>query len=267
MEYKLQLPVKVQYEDEYRRFSLSESSYSFLLSAIQEKCQITLQTGESLILKYLDEDEEWITFDSDIELQEGIQCSERTLRVLVELSSPAKSLSEDLGKTWKRRNCRRGKGRRGGRGSRCGRGRGRRGGRGSRCGKGNKWHKNKNGPRRGWNKNQGDLEGYCEQMSFEEINNTIQSLKDEKAVLKVKVGDICKATKLAKSELQSARRDGKPVDEVLPLKEKFLELKNQRKMIRKSIFFCNRRLRCLRFRKRKLLAQSDETESSEEKTD
>jgi len=61
--------VKLQYNDEYRRFFITRST-KFI--ELVEKIKSILNLKEEFHLKYKDEEEEWITISSDMELETGL---------------------------------------------------------------------------------------------------------------------------------------------------------------------------------------------------
>jgi len=68
--------VKLQFNGEYRRFFVSkDSKFSDLVS----KIKAILQIDTDIVVKYQDEEEEWITISSDAELETGIIVSNGTI--------------------------------------------------------------------------------------------------------------------------------------------------------------------------------------------
>jgi hypothetical protein len=76
----MKINVKVGHENEFRRFLFQETSYQSLLDTVVNL--FSLEEG-SIALKYVDDDEEWITFSSDIELETGICLSKDILRLRI----------------------------------------------------------------------------------------------------------------------------------------------------------------------------------------
>jgi len=70
--------VKLQYESEYRRFFIERKS-SFL--DLLEKVKTILGLNSDLVIKYKDEENEWITISSDLELETGIILSSSIFRL------------------------------------------------------------------------------------------------------------------------------------------------------------------------------------------
>jgi hypothetical protein len=120
--------VKLQYNDEYRRFFITRSCK---FGELYEKIKSILNVQEDFVLRYKDEEEEWITISSDMELETGLILGNNALfRLQVSLISTVKPVqdltmknegdvpcdtSDENDKPWRKY------GRRGGR--RCGRGR------------------------------------------------------------------------------------------------------------------------------------------------
>jgi len=115
--------IKVQCENEFRRFVLSEVTYSSLAGIIQGL--LGFPSDAVFKLSYLDDESDWVLFATDSELQYAVTLSKSPLKILVKLCSAAPAtpafvptregcLRED--KPWKGRG-----GRRGGRGG-CQRG-------------------------------------------------------------------------------------------------------------------------------------------------
>jgi len=115
--------IKVQCENEFRRFVLPEVTYSSLAGIIQGL--LGFPSDAVFKLSYLDDESDWVLFATDSELQYAVTLSKSPLKILVKLCSAAPAtpafvptregcLRED--KPWKGRG-----GRRGGRGG-CQRG-------------------------------------------------------------------------------------------------------------------------------------------------
>jgi len=105
--------VKLQYESEYRRFFI-ERNTSF--QDLQNKIKTILGINpEVLVIKYKDEENEWITLSSDVELETGILISGNIFRLHVLVGdSKDTSCAENLPcddpclkreKKWKKWDC------------------------------------------------------------------------------------------------------------------------------------------------------------------
>jgi len=103
--------VKLQSNSEYRRFFFQRSSK---FSELYEKIKLVLGLNEDFIVKYKDEEGEWITISSDMELETGLILSNGTLfRLHISLSHQMEKkvetekveTEEECGdeKPWKRR--------------------------------------------------------------------------------------------------------------------------------------------------------------------
>lgn len=121
--------IKLQFNDEYRRFFIKRNA---TFSDVLNNIKTILRYEGDLVVKYLDEENEWITFGSDTELETGLILNgPNVFRLLVSVPEVAKTrrckapkcLPEDVDSTsdekpWRKR-CKGGKRRcKGGRG-RC----------------------------------------------------------------------------------------------------------------------------------------------------
>jgi len=104
--------VKVEYNNEFRRFALNEISYA----ALQTSLQGVLNVEESIKVKFQDDEKDWVQLSSDQELRYAIELAGSPLRILVQLASETSKPedNEGLQGRWRGRGCR------GGRGGRCG---------------------------------------------------------------------------------------------------------------------------------------------------
>jgi hypothetical protein len=107
---------KLQYGDEFRRFLIPKKSSS--ISDLKDKIRTILTLETDFTVKYKDEENEWITISSDLELETGLMLIESLFRITVcpinsplpahaNVSStpPAATSDEDLGsKKWKRKD-------------------------------------------------------------------------------------------------------------------------------------------------------------------
>jgi len=77
--------VKLQHNDEYRRFFFSRSCK---FSDLYEKVKAVLNLKDNFIIKYKDEEGEWITISTDMELETGIVLTNGSLfRLMITLCS------------------------------------------------------------------------------------------------------------------------------------------------------------------------------------
>jgi len=77
--------VKLQFGSEYRRFII-QSDTKF--SQLKGKISTILNLKEDFSIRYLDEEQEWITIGSDVELETGIVLVDKIFRIQVELHNP-----------------------------------------------------------------------------------------------------------------------------------------------------------------------------------
>jgi len=105
--------VKLQYESEYRRFFI-ERNTSF--QDLQNKIKTILGINpEVLVIKYKDEENEWITLSSDVELETGVLISGNIFRLHVLVGDskdtscaenlPSDNPCEKREKKWKKWDC------------------------------------------------------------------------------------------------------------------------------------------------------------------
>jgi len=88
-----QTSVKVKFGDDLRRFYFSDNSFSKLLEMLDSIYQLQ---GNKIIIKYKDDEEDWITLSSDKELQEGFQYSkDGVLRLLISLENKVVAMSSN----------------------------------------------------------------------------------------------------------------------------------------------------------------------------
>jgi len=114
------IQIKIQHNNEIRRFAVETLSYPFLLSTI--RTLFSIPEGESIITKFCDDEGDFVTFDSDEELQHACELqSTGPLRITL-VTSQISTLSEKREFRPKGRGCGYGQGR--GRGFGQGRGRG-----------------------------------------------------------------------------------------------------------------------------------------------
>jgi uncharacterized spore protein YtfJ len=88
--------VKLQYNDEFRRFfipnNVSSLKYTDLDAKIKSLLHITGEKEEEIVLKYKDEEDEWITISSDVELETGLLIAGNGIfRLLCELKKQPSS--------------------------------------------------------------------------------------------------------------------------------------------------------------------------------
>jgi len=122
---KTPVHIKAQHNDEFRRFSLSETTFSALETMLRTLFNIP---SEPLKVKFLDDEKDWILISSDMELEHAIEISTLPIRIQVSLlgqvsvvlppcCEPVKQESqaevpepsEEF--CWRRRGCGRGMGR------------------------------------------------------------------------------------------------------------------------------------------------------------
>jgi len=72
--------VKLQFGSEYRRFFIQSDSK---FSQLKEKIITILNLKEDFTIRYLDEEKEWITIGSDVELETGFVLVDKIFRIQV----------------------------------------------------------------------------------------------------------------------------------------------------------------------------------------
>jgi len=80
---KTPVHIKVQHNEEFRRFSLSETTFSVLDTKLRTLFNIP---SEPLKIKFLDDEKDWILISSDMELEHAIEILILPIRVQVSLS-------------------------------------------------------------------------------------------------------------------------------------------------------------------------------------
>jgi len=74
--------VKLQVENNFRRFFVSQK---IKFSELKNKISTLLDLKTDFLVKYLDEENEWITITSDMELETGLTLYKDIFRILIEL--------------------------------------------------------------------------------------------------------------------------------------------------------------------------------------
>jgi len=246
--------VKLQFNDEYRRFFFHRSSK---FAELLEKVKAILNLKEDFVVKYKDEEGEWITISSDMELETGLILANGALfRLQISLCSTPLELKKDCSvernddcgdKPWKKfkkeRRCRKWRDSKDGdEDEECGGGR-------------KKWKKfRKQGRmRKRWDHHDDDENGSSSEdngdslLSLDEIKKKIEQLKLELEALKDKIG----ASKAEMREVRTKiwdRRNTTPtdVDGMVELKKTLKEKKEKFWTILKELK--NRRMRIKRLR-------------------
>jgi len=116
--------VKFTFEEQIRRFTLTPENQS--LDQLVQMIRSLIHKDEvTLVIKYLDDENEWVTIDRDIEFQTALAMTEGVLRLSVSLGAEIQEIEQVTEVPVKERAARgrgRGRGGRGGKGG-CGRGR------------------------------------------------------------------------------------------------------------------------------------------------
>jgi len=255
--------VKLQIGSEYRRFLIQSDSK---FSQFKERITEILALKEDFSIRYLDEETEWITISSDIELETGLSICDKIFRIQVvplpnvpkveEVKQELKSTDDaetecdkqgdECGKKWKR--CRRGdvkewkahrkewkannKGEgKDGEGKKCGRWRrehGRKFENGDNdCGK--KWrrHCNENKFDNGVDSDSGD-----EKLSLGDIKNEVSSLAEEIKLLKENKGKYCEELKEIKRKIVEGRQNPEfPKESIIALRNDAVAKKRDLKLL------------------------------------
>jgi hypothetical protein len=244
--------VKVSYGNEFRRFKLfADQTYHTFVETITSLCGTT----EDLVLKYLDEENEWITFSSDIELLTAIEVSGDLLRIdakpkTVDNTDPESIQSDQLDDSeilpgsedpschWKNHH-----GKWKGRGRKWkGRGRGRM----NRCRRWKKWNNHF--------ESSSSSSSIEEDMTLIQVKEEISTLKEEKKVHSAKIAELNKAFKDIKEKIQSARNSDVSPDEIRDLRANLQPIKAERFSTRSLLKQANARIKKLNFRRKELVA-------------
>jgi len=86
------LHVKLQFQNEFRRFVISKNTK---FTGLKEQIQSILGVTSDFTIKYLDDENEWISISSDVELETGLLLSEKIFRLTIEIPSPSPQISSD----------------------------------------------------------------------------------------------------------------------------------------------------------------------------
>jgi len=88
----MSIHVKLQFNDEYRRFLITRSCK---FTELYEKIKSILNVQEDIILRYKDNEDEWITISSDMEIDTGLILGNDALfRMQVSIISSSKPVQE-----------------------------------------------------------------------------------------------------------------------------------------------------------------------------
>jgi hypothetical protein len=93
MSQQQKIHVKLQYNNEFRRFIIEPV---FKINDLKQKISELLHLTTPFSIRYLDEESEWITIDSDVELNTGIELSPALLRLRIEQTSTPINPPQDL---------------------------------------------------------------------------------------------------------------------------------------------------------------------------
>jgi len=85
MSQQQKIHVKLQYNNEFRRFIIEPH---FKFNELHEKISTLLHLTTPFSIRYLDEESEWITIETDNELLTGIELSPALLRLKIEPVTP-----------------------------------------------------------------------------------------------------------------------------------------------------------------------------------
>jgi len=93
MQQQQKIHVKLQHNNEFRRFIIEpHTNFNDLKQKISEILHLTTP----ITIRYLDEESEWITIDSDIELLTGIELSPALLRLQIVVQTPSTIPTKEL---------------------------------------------------------------------------------------------------------------------------------------------------------------------------
>jgi len=110
MSQQQKIHVKLQHNNEFRRFIIEPQ---FKFNELHEKISTLLHLTTPFSIRYLDEESEWITIETDNELLTGIELSPALLRLKIEPTTPTvptpnpDTVEEKSCKKWKKCNKRR----------------------------------------------------------------------------------------------------------------------------------------------------------------
>jgi len=243
--------VKLQFKNDYRRFIINKQTK---FSELKERIVSVLGISPDFSIKYLDEESEWITMSSDVELETGLLLAEKIFRLVIELNSSlvdqipttstttssevkqeatTESVDDDFeGKRWRRkgkwnRNCQDKNDQEDeGEGEKCGRG-------GYRRNKENKWRKyqkcGRGGKGRGgkWWKNAMEGDNSSEEddtLSLDQVKQLIGSLTDELSLMIEKKKAMKAEVGISKNSIRTARANpDADKEEILKLRSSIVE--------------------------------------------
>lgn len=261
---------KVQINDEYRRFLLQTLTWTELINQITKLGQIT---SDEFIIKYLDEEGEWITFSSDIELETAVSLTPDLLRMSVtiinrdpdhtilpeeeEIDSDIEDNATGMPQWLKDKlNNRKGNNR----GYRNKRG-GRRGCRGRRRGRNNrhrwngpkKWKQDDDNIDRSLEHSSSETSTSTEDLTMEEIRNQLRSLLEEKSSLIDSKKAINSNLRDLRTQIRELRTIGNRTDDVISTKKEIQDKKKDLKMYNALVRDCKIKIRSLKDKKRELM--------------
>jgi len=77
--------IKAQHNDEFRRFSLSNVTFTSLETMLRKLFNIS----ESIKVRFLDDENDWVVISSDLELQHAVEISTSPIRIQITLTGKA----------------------------------------------------------------------------------------------------------------------------------------------------------------------------------
>jgi len=236
--------VKLQFGSEYRRFFIQSDSK---FSQLKEKIVTILNLKEDFTIRYLDEEKEWITIGSDIELETGFVLVDKIFRIQVITNTPSKieeipkvspvpdgttTEVDDLDFCDDEDNCfkgRRGKGR-----HREWKGKG-------------KWKKEKHwGPKSRMDENNSDEDG-DENLTLDEIKKVVSSLTEELKLLVEKKKKQREEMIAIKTKIGDARRNSEtPKETILAMRDEAVKKRQEMRVLFVQIKHSKSRIQKLR---------------------
>jgi len=235
--------VKLQIGSEYRRFFIQSDSK---FSQLKEKIVTILNLKEDFAIRYLDEEKEWITFGSDLELETGFVLIDKIFRIQVIPNPSNAPKTEEIPKCSpvpdtqtgddenfldEEDHCFK----------RCGRGKGRR------EWKNKKWRKDKHwGPKARMEENDSGEDG-DENLSLDEIKKVVTSLTEELKLLVEKKKNLKEEMVAIKTKIGDARRNSETSKEtILAMRDEAVKKRQEMRVLFVQIKHSKSRIQKLR---------------------
>ena len=239
--------VKLQFGSEYRRFFIQSDSK---FSQLKEKIATILNLKDDFTIRYLDEEKEWITIGSDVELETGFVLVDKIFRLQV-ISNPSSTpkseeppkinpvpetqtdqdddLVDEEDHCFKRGRGKGGKGRHGQRGE------------------WKKWKKEKHWGHKGkFDDNNSDEDG-DENLSLDEIKKVVSSLSEELKLLAEKKQKLREEMIAIKTKIGDSRRNTEtPKETILAMRDEAVKKRQEMRVLFVQIKHSKSRIQKLR---------------------